>query len=208
MVIATATDVAPKVVGLTGGICSGKSTVRRLLEQLGVPCLDADVVARDVHQNAGHPATIEIGRTFPQAMSPDGRLRRGSLHEIFAADPGSTARLTALIAPHVVSRMQKWTGQQKAPYVAWECAILVEARISVDRIAVVDASRQTQIARLHARNPDWTTAQIDSVLALQLPREDRLSVAQDIVCNDGTLEQLGTRLRALHHAYLRLWKKR
>ena len=92
-------NVTPKILGLTGGIGSGKSQVRHILENLNVPCLDADIVARAIHQDAAHPAVAEIARAFPDAIDIDGKLSRGSLRSIFAADPAANSRLQAILKP-------------------------------------------------------------------------------------------------------------
>ena len=74
----------PAVVGLTGGIGAGKSSVRQAFEALGVPCLDTDIVARSIHQDPGHPATQEVALAFPEWMTDDGALQRGSLQGLFS----------------------------------------------------------------------------------------------------------------------------
>lgn len=197
--------MTPKIVGLTGGMGSGKSTVRQMLHNLGVPCVDADIVAREIHQKAGHPALGEIALAFPHAMTPDGRLSRGSLHKIFAIDAGANNRLKTILGPYVVARMSQWTAEQKTPYVVWESALIIEAKIRVDRIMVVDIRRELQIARVLERNPHWNAAQIESILALQLDRADRVKYAHDTICNDGSFDNLQRQVRALHSTYLELW---
>ncbi|NHZ60905.1 dephospho-CoA kinase [Massilia sp. CCM 8694] len=93
----------PKVLMLTGGIGSGKSTFARAFAALGVPCIDADALARTVHQDPAHPATLRIARAFPQAMAADGSLARGSLRNIFARDPAANEELKRLLRPAVLA---------------------------------------------------------------------------------------------------------
>ena len=197
--------LAAKVVGLTGGLGCGKSTVRRMWESLGVPCTDADAVARDIHQNPHHAAVAEIARVFPQAMTADGRLNRGSLRSLFAIDATANAKLKKILAPHVIASMQQWTMEQAALYVVWESALLIEEKIAVDRLVVVDTNTHLQLARIVKRNPDWSAAQINSVLAMQLGRQDRLIFADDTICNDSSLSSLEEKAQALHANYLQRW---
>jgi dephospho-CoA kinase len=197
---------APKVVGLTGGLGSGKSTARSVWEDLGVPCADADTVAREIHQDSNHPAMAELALAFPFAITPDGRLSRGTLRTLFATDPDANSTLKTILAPHVVAHLQRWTAEQNAPYVVWESALLVEEKIAVDRMVVVDASVHQQRARVVHRNPDWTQAHIDGVLSMQLSREARLEQADDTIHNEGDLAALRAQVLALHQAYLARWK--
>lgn len=198
--------LAPKVVGLTGGMGSGKSTARSVWEELGVPCIDADLVAREIHQDSNHPAMAELALAFPFAITPDGRLSRGTLRTLLATDPQANATLKSILAPHVIAHLQRWTAEQNAPYVVWESALLMEERIAVDRMVVVDASEQQQRARVQVRNPDWTPAQIDAVLSIQLSREARLKRANDTIHNDGDLAALRAQVLALHKGFLRRWE--
>ena len=198
---------APKVVGLTGGLGSGKSTARSVWEELGVPSADADTVAREIHQDSNHPAMAELALAFPFAITPDGRLSRGTLRTLFATDPDANTLLKSILAPHVLAHLQRWTAEQDAPYVVWESALLIEEKIKVDQLVVVDASVQQQRARVQSRNPDWTLAHIDGVLSMQLGREARLTRANDTIHNDGDLAALRAQVLALHRAYVQRWKK-
>lgn len=196
----------PKVVGLTGGLGSGKSTARGMWESLGVPCADADTVAREIHQDSNHPAMAELALAFPFAITPDGRLSRGTLRTLFVSDPDANTLLKTILTPHVLAQLQRWTAEQDAPYVVWESALLMEEKIAVDRMVVVDASAAQQRARAQARNPDWTLAHIDGVLSMQLGREARLARADDTLHNEGELGALSAQVLALHQGYLTRWK--
>jgi len=197
---------APKVVGLTGGLGSGKSTARAVWEQLGVPCIDADTVAREIHQDSNHPVMAELALAFPFAITPDGRLSRGTLRTLFATDPDANTLLKTILGPHVLAHMLRWTGQQDVRYVVWESALLMEEKIRVDRMVVVDSIVALQRVRVQARNPDWTLAHIDGVLGMQLDRQARLESADDVIHNDGAPLALAAQVQALHLAYLQRWK--
>ena len=98
----------PAVVGLTGGIGAGKSAVRQAFEALGVPCLDTDIVARSIHQDPGHPATQEVARAFPEWMTDDGALQRGSLQGLFSRNAAANRTLIDILKPHVLAVMHRW----------------------------------------------------------------------------------------------------
>lgn len=195
----------PKVVVLTGGIGSGKSTFARAFAALGVPCIDADALARTVHQDPAHAATMQIARAFPQAMAADGSLARGTLRSIFALDPTANEELKRILRPAVLALADDWTRRQQAPYVVWESALAMDQALPAARVLVVDATDQMRAARIALRNPDWTSAQVASVIAMQLPRADYLARADDVVHNDGTLDDVRVLTEQLHHRYTDLW---
>ncbi|UOD33071.1 dephospho-CoA kinase [Massilia violaceinigra] len=195
----------PKVLVLTGGIGSGKSTFARAFEALGVPCIDADALARTVHQDASHPATMQIARAFPQAMAADGSLARGTLRSIFAVDPAANEELKRILRPAVLALADDWTRRQQTPYVVWESALAMDQALPAARVLVVDATDQMRAARVALRNPDWTSAQVASIIAMQLPRADYLARADDVVHNDGTLDDVRAQTLQLHHRYTDLW---
>jgi dephospho-CoA kinase len=202
---APAPGSGPRIVGLTGGIGSGKSSVRALFEDLGVPCLDADLVARAIHQDPHHPAAAAIARALPHAMSATGTLRRGSLRQLLATDPAANRQLKHILKPHVLAAAQQWTRAQRAPYVVWESALMIEEAIPCDRMLVIDTDEATRLARIETRNPDWTSEQIRNMVRIQPPRAVYLAQADDLVRNDGLPDQLATRVRQLHHLYLANW---
>ena len=197
----------PQVLALTGSIGSGKSTFARAFAALGVPCLDTDVVARTIHQNPAHPATAAIARAFPQAMTPDGRLARGSLRTVFAADPAANDELKRILRQPVLAEARRWTAEQQAPYVIWESALSLDQNIGSARVLVIDASEQTRLARIALRNPDWSREQALAIISMQLPREAYLAGADDVVVNDGPLEAIAARVAPLHQHYLSLWSR-
>ncbi|MDM5179020.1 dephospho-CoA kinase [Massilia sp. DJPM01] len=195
----------PKVLVLTGGIGSGKSTFARAFEALGVPCLDADALARTVHQDPAHPATVQIGRAFPQAMAPDGSLARGTLRSVFALNPAANEELKRILRPAVLALADDWTRRQQSPYVVWESALAMDQALPATRVLVVDTSDRNRAARIALRNPDWTRGQVASIIAMQLPRADYLARADDVVQNDGTLDEVRALALQLHHRYTDLW---
>lgn len=198
-------SAAPKVLGLTGGIAAGKSAARRVFALLGVPCLDADAVARGIHQDPTHPATQALAKAFAAWMTPDGALQRGSLQGLFARDAEANRTLIAILKPHVLAAIHTWTAAQHAPYVVWESALLMQETIAVDRVLVVDAPLALRMARLRSRNPDWSEQHIANMLAMQGPLPAFDQTRSDAIHNDGSTEQLQAHVEALHQQYLELW---
>lgn len=195
----------PVIVGLTGGIGSGKSTVRESFARLGVPCLDADQVARGMHQDPQHPANRQIAELFPALMTSDGSLARGSLHRVFARNSMANRQLKAVLKPFVIEHMQRWSERQQAPYVIWESALLLDEQVPVERVLLVDCPEELRRYRISIRNPDWSTEQIDNVPAMQLPRQAYLAQAHDIITNTALPSGLPQQVAAIHRHYLELW---
>ena len=198
---------APPVLALTGSIGSGKSTFARAFAALGVPCLDTDLVARALHQNPLHPATRAIARAFPQAMAPDGRLARGSLRTVFAADADANEELKRLLRPAVLAEAQRWTRDHQTPYVIWESALTIDQDIGASRVLLIDASEQNRLARIALRNPDWTREQALAIIAMQPPRAAYLAGADDVIANDGPAGAIPALAAQLHQQYLSLWSR-
>ena len=179
-----------KVLGLTGGIGSGKSTVAKLIADLGIPVLDADLLAREVVE-PGQPALAEVAATWPQVIGPDGKIARGKLADIVFADPAQRLRLEAIMHP----RIQALSDQRFAELAAkghalafYEASLLVESGRyqDFDGLVVVTASPETQLERVLARgglSAEKAQARIDA----QLPLLAKVRVATHLVDNDGDL---------------------
>ncbi|MFL6658594.1 MAG: dephospho-CoA kinase [Massilia sp.] len=192
-----------RVLAITGGIASGKSRFVKAFAALGVPCLDTDLVARTIHQDPTHPATLALAQAFPQAMADDGRLARGSLRAIFAHDRSANEELKRILRPHVLAEAERWALAQVAPYVVWEAALLRDQRIPADRVLEISAPPAVRLARLAQRNPDWSATQAASIMALQSAQ--RGEPADDMVVNDGPESAIEAIVAQLHQRYLTLW---
>ncbi|MFA5941880.1 MAG: dephospho-CoA kinase [Sinimarinibacterium sp.] len=192
-------------VGLTGGVASGKSTVQNAFLALGVPVLDADLVAREVVA-PGEPALAQIAAEFGADMlMADGTLDRRRMRERVFAAPAERRRLEAITHPYIRARMQAWKSAQTGPYCMLSVAILLEAGMQtlVDRILVVDVPESVQEQRLCAR--DGIAADLAAqMLAAQLPRQRRLAAADDVVVNTSDLASLIRCVEHLHRFYLDL----
>ncbi|QBG92968.1 dephospho-CoA kinase [Xanthomonas oryzae] len=186
------------IVGLTGGIASGKSALAAEFEKLGVSVIDADVVARQVVEPG--PILDTIAYSFgPSILLPDGTLDRRALRKVVFADPRQRKALEAITHPAIRAELQHAAQAAKSPYAIVAIPLLAEAggRTAypwLDRILVVDAPVELQHARLMRR--DGSTPELaDQMIAAQASREQRLALADDVVVNDDQPAQL---IRAAH----------
>lgn len=196
--------VASRVVGLTGGIASGKSVVSRMLRELGAPIVDADHLARQVVE-VGQPAYEDIVREFGRTvLLEDGTLDRKTLGEIVFSDPAKLRALNAITHPRIAMAGQAEIArhvQAGAKVVIYEAALLVENQLqkALGGLIVVAAPPEVQLFRLMERDAlDETQAR--ARLCAQLPLEAKLAVADYVIHNTGTLAE--TRAQVV-----RLWRK-
>jgi len=190
------------IVGLTGGIASGKSTVAERFARHGVPVVDADALARQVVE-PGQPALAGLIETFgPDILDADGRLDRERLRQRVFADPEQRRALDRIMHPAIGLAMQQALRAAQGPYVILMVPLLVETgqHRMVNRVLVVDVPEAVQIERLMAR--DGSDAdQAAAILAAQATRAQRLAAAHDIVNNAGLPEALDAAVDRLHAAY-------
>lgn len=192
-------------VGLTGGIASGKSTVSTAFTQLGVPVIDADEVAREVVA-PGTPGLQAVVRRFgEQVLDPAGALNRGALRAMIFQDPQARRDLEAILHPLIRHRMDTLAEATTGPYVVMAIPLLVEGGPSdrVDRILVVDTDESAQVQRVQTRD-HVDEAQARAILAAQASRAQRLSVADDVLENRGSVAELRQAVEKLHSRYLQL----
>ena len=177
-------------VGLTGSIATGKSTVSRMFVECGAHLIDADLLAREA-VSPGQPALREIVASFgPGMLAADGTLNRDRLAGIVFKDPTQRARLEAIIHPYVFAEEERRCLEigEKDPHavVLFDAALLIEtgAYKNKDRVVVVTADEQTQLARLTARD-SLTEPEARERIAAQIPLSDKIKVADYVI--DGTL---------------------
>lgn len=176
------------IVGLTGGIGSGKSTVARAFGSLGIGWVDADDVAREVVM-PGEPALAAIREHFGNdVLHADGTLNRSALRSIVFDNPTERKWLESVTHPRVRERILVHLErlQRQSPYVLLVSPLLFESGQDklVDRTVVVDVPVELQLSRTRARD-DVSEAQVHAILAAQLPREERLTKANDVIDNSG-----------------------
>lgn len=195
----------PLLIALTGGIASGKSAVARLFENLGVPVLDTDQIARDVVE-PGMPAFAEIVTAFGRdILDASGRLDRRSLRDRVFADPEQRRLLESITHPAIRAELARRSAAAAGAYQIHVIPLLVEGGRgdAYDRVLVVDCPEEQQIERLMARDKS-NAEQARNILAAQATREQRLEAADDVIVNTGTLADLEQFVLTLHQNYQRL----
>lgn len=193
----------PLRIGLTGGIASGKSTVADLFAEHDVPIIDTDVIARQLVQ-PGMPALDEIRTAFGDGVfDSQDQLDRASMREVVFSDTSRREQLEAILHPRIRDEAIAQSGATDGPYQIIVVPLLVESpmRDFVDRVLVVDCDEETQLNRLLARDAE-NEDQARRILAAQASRADRLSLADDVISNDGDLETTRQQVDALHEKYL------
>ena len=193
------------VVGLTGGIASGKSEIARRFQALGVQVIDADVAARDV-VDVGSEGLAEVVAAFGHGvLDAAGALDRTAMRRQVFDDPGARARLEAIVHPRVRALLETGCATATSDYVIAAIPLLAEGGGRehypwLARILVVDVSQGIQLTRLLQRDGiDPALAQ--RMVAAQASREQRLAIADDVIVNDGSLEALATHVEALDRHY-------
>ena len=197
-------------VGLTGGIASGKSTVARLFEDLGVPIVDTDVIAREVVE-PGEPGLAAVRDAFgDDVLTAEGTLdRRGVRARVFA-DPAARRQLEAVLHPLIRARtLTKLEALAKSeappPYAIVVVPLLIETdfRALVDRVLVVDCPEDVQLARLTARDA-MTTSDARAMIRAQTDRATRIAAADDVLDTSVALAETKRGVERLHDRYLKL----
>lgn len=197
--------MAPLTVGLTGGIASGKTAVAARFAELGVPVIDADEVARAVVA-PGEPALGEIVARFGKAiLTPAGELDRRALRNRIFADPKARRDLEAILHPRIRAQMRARAAAADGPYCVLVIPLLAEGgtRDGIDRILVVDVDEERQMTRLMARD-GGSREQAHAILGVQASRAARLEIADDVIPNAGSLDELRASVDRLHRRYLDL----
>jgi dephospho-CoA kinase len=195
----------PFRIGLTGGIASGKTTVARLFAALGVPVIDADVVAREVVQSGTALLERIAARFGAEVLRPDGTLDRRALRRIVFAQPGARADLESLTHPAIWAQLQARSAAAGGPYQILVIPLLAERGHTdrVNRVLVVDCAEELQLRRVQARD-GATLEEAQAILAAQATRAARLAIAHDVIANDGDLGSLVVQVEQLHVKYRRL----
>ena len=193
------------IVGLTGGVASGKSEVTRRFQALGVEVVDADVAAREVVE-PGQPALARIAERFGAGMLlADGRLDRRQLRERVFADAQARRDLEAITHPAIRARVKAQAQAAPGPYAVVAVPLLAEAGRAaypwMARLLVVDAPESLQHDRLMRRD-GVDEALAARMIAAQASRTVRLAIADDVILNDGDPAHLDTAVAALHARYL------
>jgi dephospho-CoA kinase len=192
----------PLKIGLTGGIASGKSTVSNLFAKLGVPIIDADVIAHQLVE-PGKTALELIIQTFGKCLRhDDGSLNRARLRQQIFTDPDKRQRLEAILHPRIREAMRIQVEQQTEPYCILSIPLLIEAQFQdmVDRVLVVDCQPDLQYQRLQSRD-ELGSAEMRQIIQAQTSRKARLAIAHEVIYNNSNLDDLQTQVLTLHQQY-------
>ncbi|MCP1472765.1 dephospho-CoA kinase [Pseudomonas koreensis] len=195
----------PWILGLTGGIGSGKSAAAQHFIDLGVHVVDADHAARWVVE-PGRPALAKIAEHFGSGVvQADGTLDRAALRKLIFEDAEQRRWLEALLHPLIGEEITHHLAQAKSPYAILVSPLLIESGqyAMTQRILVIDAPQQLQIERTLQRD-QTSEQQVQAILKAQSSREDRVSRADDVIVNDRDLAWLHSEVERLHHFYLTL----
>jgi dephospho-CoA kinase len=193
------------IVALTGGIGSGKSVVSDRFAALGVPVIDTDLIARE-QTEPGTPAHQEIRELFgPEVITKDGTLDRTRLRQLVFDSPSKRRRLEQILHPRILAEMVHRLQTINAPYAVVVIPLLLETGQDsiADRILVVDCEEALQIARVRERS-GLNEQQVRQILAAQANRATRLAAADDVIENNGSLNELIAATDRLHESYLQL----
>ncbi len=193
------------IVGVTGGIGSGKTAATRVFESLGIDVVDADLVSREVVE-PGSPALHEIAARFgPEILTQPGTLDRSRLREIVFADPDQKKWLEELLHPLIRERIITRLHQSTSPYAILSSPLLLETNQNrlVNRVLLIDVPVELQISRTTTRD-SVSRQQVKSIIATQATRSYKTTKADDIIVNDGSLNDLRRQVEQLHSHYLEL----
>ena len=194
----------PYVVAVTGGIGSGKTAVSDLLQSYGAAVVDTDVIARELTA-AGGAAMRALENEFGNViLAADGSMDRAAMRKLAFADSTARHRLEAVLHPMIRAEAARQVTASNAPYVVLVVPLLVESNAYaaiVDRTLVVDCPEFLQIERTMRRS-GLSRDEAERILASQVSRAQRLAVADDVVVNDDSLEELAAAVRRLHATYL------
>jgi len=191
------------IVGITGGIGSGKSAVTALFEQLGITVVDADLAARVIVQ-PGRPALEEIARHFGrEVLLADGSLDRAALRQRVFSDEAQRLWLEQLTHPLIGTEIREQLRASGSPYTILSSPLLLETsqRDLVDCVVVVDVPEDIQLQRTMARDTN-DVAQVRRIMAAQMPRQERLTLADIVIDNSRSLQELASSVQELHKEFL------
>ncbi len=193
------------IIGLTGGIGSGKSVASDKFKSLGVAVVDADVASRTVVE-PGKPALKEIQDHFGSGIiTTEGKLDRNKLREIIATDAEERKWLESVLHPKIGEQITKEISESTSVYTLFVAPLLLETNSQemCSRVVVVDVPKDVQIQRTAIRDK-VSSNQVEQMVAAQMKREKRLEKADDVLLNNGTIEDLEKQVEELHKKYIQM----
>lgn len=194
------------VIGLTGGIGSGKSSVSKIFMELGIEVVDTDQIAHELTQPGG-AAIAAIRQLFGEAyITPEGALDRQKMRQLVFADNSRRTQLETLLHPLILEETTRRISQCRTPYVIVAVPLLFETTLFlslVHRVLVVDCEESLQVERTMARSR-LSADEVKVIIKTQISRDQRLEKAQDVIVNDRDINYLKKQVQQLHQHYLDL----
>ncbi len=194
------------VVGLTGGIGSGKSAAADEFARLGATVVDTDAIAHEL-TSPGGAAIAEVKRQFGSAfIDASGAMNRKRMRDLVFSDPEEKQRLEALLHPMIRAESARRIAAAKGPYAVHVVPLLIESpdhRARVGRVLVVDSPEELQVSRVRQRS-GLPEAEIRRIISTQVQRDKRLAAADDVIDNSGSIAALQQQVQKLHENYLKL----
>ena len=193
------------VVGLTGGIGSGKTAASDHFQHLGIEIVDADIASRVVVE-PGRPALIKIAEHFGDSiLQDDGTLDRATLRSKIFSNPNDKQWLESLLHPLIAEEIAAGLNNAQSPYVIFVSPLLVESsqKEFCTRLLIIDVPEDVQLSRTMTRD-DNDAEQVKRIIASQASRQQRLAIADDVIENTQGLSELHTAVENLHRQYLTL----
>ena len=196
----------PGKIGLTGGIGSGKSTVASLFGVLGAEVIDADSIAREITEPGSTELNLIIDYFGHDIIDKSGQLDRARLAGIVFSDTAKRQHLESILHPPIHKLMHDRCSQSKAVYCVLEIPLLIETGQwkEMDRVLVVTCSKEIRIQRLE-KDREMDRSRIQRIFDAQLPDEQRITFADDIIDNDTSLHRLEQTILTLHESYLEIF---
>lgn len=196
----------PYCIGLTGGIGSGKSSAAKIFQELGVAVIDTDEISHELTR-AGGAALAMIREQFgATCLAADGSMDRAAMRRLIFGDTAAKKKLEGILHPMIRSAVRARIAQTRAPYVLVAVPLLLETgayKDLISRVLVVDCDEALQIERTMRRSR-LTVDEVRTIMAAQLPRQERLARADDVLRNDDDMAALRSQVAALHARYLEL----
>lgn len=193
------------IIGLTGGIGSGKTAVSDSFEALGIDVVDADIASRVVVQK-GKPCLLKIAQHFGEdILTKEAELDRAKLREIIFKSEEEKNWLESLLHPAIANQIQDELNASKSPYTILVSPLLLETNQKdfCSKVLAVDVPVETQVERTLKRD-GVSKEQVQAIINSQISRNDRLNLADEVIVNDGTLEDLEIAVKILHEKFLSL----
>lgn len=193
------------IVALTGGIASGKTTVANWIAQQGIDCIDADVIARQIVEPGQEALSVISNHFGEQILTNDGQLNRRKLREHIFNNPDERRWLENCLHPRIKAQIKAQLSLSTTPYTLLIVPLLIESGLEklADRVLVVDIDPQEQLKRICQRD-EVSLSQAKQIVATQSARQERLNIADDVIYNDGSMDELKQKTISLHRQYLQL----